>query len=83
MQIDRKLQRNEIKKKLLIDQQRLHASDESEEDVLDNRMLQGKAGREAIKAGLDMESSGESDDSENEGKAKSNTGFVNPLAKKN
>jgi len=81
MQVDRKVQRSEIKKKLLLDQQRLHASDESEADELDNKdLLDAKVTRSsAVAAGMDAESSGTSDDEKNA--KKSSSTFVNPLAK--
>jgi hypothetical protein len=75
MQVDRRVQRSEIKKKLLIDQQRLRASDESEIEELDNTKLMSTSVTRA--AGMDVESSGSDSDGEKKSKA-----FVNPLAKK-
>jgi hypothetical protein len=74
MTVDRKIQKREIKNKLLIDQQRLRASDESEEDQLANKVLRQPIARID---GLDNESSGDSGSEEETSKA-----FVNPLAKK-
>ncbi len=74
MQVDRRVQRSEIKKKLLVEQQRLRASDESEVEQLDNRALMGAG---VARAGLDVESSGESSCGEAAAAAK----FVNPLAR--
>jgi len=74
MTVDRKVQKREIKNKLLIDQQRLRASDESEEEELANKVLRKPI---AKMDGLDIESSGDSSSEETTSKA-----FVNPLAKK-
>jgi hypothetical protein len=74
MQVDRRLMRSEIKKKLLIDQQRLRASDESENEELDNKKLMSSSVTRA--AGLDVESSGTDSDGETRPSK-----FVNPLAK--
>jgi hypothetical protein len=74
MQVDRRVQRSETKKKLLIDQQRLRASDESENEELDNRKLMSSSVTRA--AGMDVESSGTDSDGEDRPSK-----FVNPLAK--
>ena len=75
MQVDRRVQRTEIKKKLLIDQQRLRDSDEEDNEKLDNRKLMSSSVTRA--AGMDQESSGSDSDGERDA-----VKFVNPLAKK-
>lgn len=64
---------------MLIDQQRLHVDDMSENSALDNReLMTARVSGSVVAPGLDAESSGTSDEEKSK---KKSGGFVNPLSK--
>ena len=80
MTVDRKAAKSENKKKSMIESQRLHIEDVSDEEAVDNQDVMDHKLKTAVPyiEGHDVESSGDSSDSD-DSNAVAKARFVNPL----